>query len=52
MDPGIDYVDWILLGITMLVLVSVIAMVGYAAVAAALREPRHTPRWHRRPKHV
>ena len=52
MHPGIDYVDWILLGMTMFVLISVIAMVGYAAAAAALREPKHRPRWHRRPKHA
>jgi hypothetical protein len=52
MHPGIDYVDWILLGMTMLVLIWIIAMVGYAAVVAALRQPRHKPSLHRRPKHA
>jgi hypothetical protein len=50
--PGIDYVDWILLGMTMFVLISVIAMVGYAAVVEALRQPRRRPSLHRRPKHA
>ena len=52
MHPGIDYVDWILVGMTMFVLISVIAIVGYAAVLAALRQPRHKPSLHRRPRHA
>jgi hypothetical protein len=52
MHSGIDYVDLILMGMAMLVLFWVIAMAGYAAVAATLREPRHRPRWHRQPKHA
>jgi hypothetical protein len=52
MYPGIDYADWLLLGLIMLALLSALAVVGYAAVAAALREPRHKHRWHKRPKHA
>jgi hypothetical protein len=52
MHPGIDFVDWLLLGMTLLALLWVLALVGYAAIAAALREPRHRPHWHRRPKHA
>jgi hypothetical protein len=52
MPPGIDYVDWIVLVMTMLVLIWVIAVVGYLAVVAALHEPRHRHHWHRRPKHA
>lgn len=52
MYPGIDYANWILLGMTMLILIWVIAVAGYIAVVEALREPRHKHRWHRRPKHA
>ena len=52
MQPGIDIVDWIWVGMTMFALISVITAVGYAAVAAALRQPRHKPSLHRPPKHA